>query len=68
MANLLQNMLTLQTNHRIPMRMDLSDKNLLTYYESQKRFDSPALLDEVIKDLKIKVDTEFARLIKAAEK
>lgn len=56
MANKLSNMLKLQTDYRIPMRMDLNQSELLSYYQS---FVSPinerekeVLLKEVINDLK----------------
>lgn len=64
MANMLQNMLTLQTEYKIPMRMDLNTNSLLNYYENQKTFESPKILDEVISDLRQKAATEYAAYIK----
>lgn len=63
MANLMQNMLTLQTEYKIPMRMDLSTSKLLKYYENHKTFDSPKILDEVILDLGRKEVHEYAEYI-----
>ena len=65
MANLMQNMLTLQTEYKIPMRMDLNTSNLLKYYENHKQFDSPKILDEVISDLSHKEAREYAAYIEA---
>lgn len=62
MANLLQNMLTLQVEYKIPMRMDLSTNSLLKYYENSKTFESPKILDEVITDLSNKAKSEFDKL------
>lgn len=68
MANLMQNMLTLQTEHKIPMRMDLKTPSLVKYYENAREFDSPAILDEVISDLKRKEAQEYADYIAAMKK
>ena len=68
MANLMQNMLTLQTEHKIPMRMDLKTPSLVKYYENAREFDSPAILDEVISDLKRKEAQEYAAYIAAMKK
>ena len=65
MANLMQNMLTLQTEHKIPMRMDLNTSNLVKYYENNKRMDSPKILDEVISDLKRKEAQEYEAYLAA---
>ena len=63
MANLMQNMLTLQTEHKIPMRMDLNTSSLIKYYENAREFDSPA-----ISDLKRKEVQEYAAYIEAMKK
>ena len=57
MANLLQNMLTLQTEYRVPMRMDLSTHSLITYYQNltgkfENSLEKERLLAQVIHDLK----------------
>lgn len=62
MANLLQNMLTLQVEYKIPMRMDLSTNSLLKYYENSKTLESPKILDEVITDLSNKAKSEFDKI------
>lgn len=63
MANLLNNMLTLQVEHKIPMRMDLSTKEQLEYYEAQKgmldSIDKSRLLQSVIIDLQAKLNPEI---------
>lgn len=68
MANLMQNMLTLQTEYKIPMRMDLQTPSLVKYYENAKVFDSPKILEEVITDLKRKEAQEYADYIAAMKK
>ena len=60
LANLLTNMLTLQTDHHIPMRMDISTKDLIEYYKSQvtdfDSIDKARLLQSVIADLQEKLN------------
>jgi len=55
MANRLANMLKLQTDYQIPMRMDLNNEQLRSYYESYKSImnerEKEVLLKEVIQDL-----------------
>lgn len=55
MANLLQNVLTLQTEYQIPMRMDFTTRGLITYYKSFQRdcdsIERNRLLVQVIRDL-----------------
>lgn len=55
MANKLSNMLKLQTDYQIPMRMDLTQPELLSYYQSfisiTNEREKEVLLKEVIKDL-----------------
>ena len=68
MANLLKNMLTLQNEHYIPMRMDLSLTKKIEYYKSFKKFDSPSILDEVIKDLEQKEIRAYAAYIEAMKR
>lgn len=59
MANMLINMLKLQTDYRIPMRMDLSIKNLIEYYrELNDIYDTSErslLIKNIIKDLEIRL-------------
>lgn len=66
MANLLQNMLTLQTTHSIPMRMDISTTSLINYYESYKSDYNDAekerLIHLVVTDLKAKEQAQLERL------
>ena len=58
MAQFLQNVRALQTEHHIPMRMDLSNSDLLVYYKSFiNNIDSvegSRILQQVINDLKTK--------------
>ena len=65
MANLMQNMLTLQNEHHIPMMMSYNTSKQIEYYKSHKRFDSPDILDEVIRDLEQKSVREYAAYIAA---
>ena len=55
MANRLENMLKLQTDYQIPIRMDLNNEQLCSYYESHRSVmndrEKEVLLKEVIKDL-----------------
>ena len=66
MANLLGNMLTLQTTYHIPMRMDLSAKDLITYYKAWtldfSESEGDKILSEVIKDLEIKYQKQIEEL------
>lgn len=59
MANLLNNMLTLQVEHQVPMLMDLSTKELLEYYQRQNinvdSVEKSKLLQAVITDLEEKL-------------
>lgn len=59
MANMLINMLKLQTDYRIPMRMDLSIKNLIEYYqELNDNYDTSErslLIKNIIKDLEMRL-------------
>ena len=56
MANLLQNMLTLQQEYAVPMRMDLSTPSLIRYYSNllgqfSNSLEKEKLLSAVVKDL-----------------
>lgn len=65
MANLLQNMLTLQNEHGIPMRMDLSTHTQINYYDSMKNFENShekdQLLNQVIADLEQREQDELEK-------
>jgi len=60
MANLLSNMLTLQTEHRIPMQMDIAVPALISYYNSFKSIENSIekerLIDQVLADLRQKLE------------
>ena len=59
LAILLTNMLTLQTDHHIPMRMDISTSGLYDYYRSYENTiddrEGARILQCVISDLKEKL-------------
>ena len=65
MANLLQNMLTLQNEHGIPMRMDLSTHTKINYYDSMKNIENShekeQLLNQVIADLEQREQDELEK-------
>lgn len=65
MANLLQNMLTLQQEHGIPMRMDLSTHTLINYYASMTNFEDSIekerLLRQVVADLEQREQDELEK-------
>ena len=60
MANILSNMLKLQQDWLIPMKLDMSTKDLLEYYTSKKTdfdpLDKSLLLKAVIADLNKKLN------------
>ena len=59
MANTLSNMLKLQTNYHIPMRMDLSIRGLINYYNHHYEDFDPTeksdLIKEIVNDLQQKL-------------
>jgi len=68
MANLLQNMLTLQVEYRIPMRMDLSDAYKQQYYLGYKNtlesLEGERILSQVIQDLDEKERERLEKITK----
>lgn len=65
MANLLENMRTLQVDYSIPMRMDIGTHNLIKYYNSFKNeFDAIEkfrLIEQVIADLEKREQSELSQ-------
>ena len=68
MANLLQNMLTLQVEYRIPMRMDMSDIYKQQYYQGYvntlESVEGERILSQVIQDLAEKERERLEKITK----